>query len=136
VQDEIVMRVVGAIAPQLEKAEIARAKRRATGDPAAYDLYLRGLAHWNRWSREGNAEALKFFYAALRLKPQWLPALRMAVAANAMLGQQEEAAQALADYSSIDPDIGIDRICDFYPLQRAADRDRLAAALRKAGLRG
>jgi hypothetical protein len=30
IQDQIVVRVVGAIAPQLEKAEIARANGRAT----------------------------------------------------------------------------------------------------------
>jgi hypothetical protein len=49
--------VVGAIAPQLEKAEIERAKRSATADPAAYDLYLRGLDNWNRWTKEANAAA-------------------------------------------------------------------------------
>jgi tetratricopeptide (TPR) repeat protein len=283
VQDEIVVRVVGALAPQLEKAEMARASRRATGDLAAYDLYLRGLAHWNRWSQEGNNEALRLFYAAmekdrdfstpyglaascfqfakannwaltldekeiarlveraaeignddavalcwaghvhayffkdvdralslidraleldvnlavawqrsgwvrgyagdpdgaieslnkamllnpldtrvfltqsamafahfiaerdaeaahwaamaLRLKPGWLPALRMAVVANAMLGHKDEAAQALTLYLQLDPEISIDKISDCYPLRRASDRDRLAAGLRKAGLR-
>jgi hypothetical protein len=65
-QDQLVTRVVGAIAPQLEKAEIERAKRELTGDPAAYDFYLRGLASWNRWSKADNAEALKLFHAARR----------------------------------------------------------------------
>ena len=282
VQDQIVIRVVGAIAPQLEKAEIARANRRATDDLAAYDLYLRGLAHWNRWSEDGNAEALRLFYAAmekdrdfstpyglaascfqfarannwaatfdgdeiarlveraaeignedavalcwaghvhayffkdvdralslidraleldvnlavawqrsgwvrgyagdpdgaieslnkamllnpldtrvfltqsamafahfiagrdaeaadwaamaLRLKPHWLPALRMALASNAMQGRREEATQALAVYTEIDPEISIGKICDCYPFQRAADRERLSEGLRKAGL--
>ena len=64
-QDQIVTRVVGAIAPRLEKAEIDRVKHTSTGDLAAYDLYLRGLAGWNRWTEEGNAEALKHFYAAI-----------------------------------------------------------------------
>jgi TolB-like protein len=63
-QDQIVTRVVGAIAPQLEKAEIDRARRRSTDDPAAYDLYLHGLDNWNRWTQEGNAKALRLFYAA------------------------------------------------------------------------
>src|SRR5262249_28846226 len=45
-QDQLVTRVVGAIAPQLEKAEIERAKREPTSNPAAYDFYLRGLACW------------------------------------------------------------------------------------------
>ena len=37
----------------------------ATDDLAAYDLYLRGLANWNRWTKEGNAKALQLFYAAI-----------------------------------------------------------------------
>lgn len=282
VQDQIVVRVVGAIAPQLEKAEIARANRRATGDLAAYDLYLRGLAHWNRWSREGNTEALRLFYAAmekdrdfstpyglaascflfarannwqssfddreisrlveraaeignddavalcwaghvhaiffrdvdralslidraldldvnlavawqrsgwvrgyagdpdgaieslnkamrlnpldtrvfltqsamafahfiagrddeaahwaemaLRLKPRWLPALRVSMVANGMRGRSKEAAQALKTYAQIDPEVSIARIRDCYPLRRASDQERLSTGLRKAGL--
>jgi TolB-like protein len=284
VQDQIVARVVGAIAPQLEKAEIARANRRATGDLAAYDLYLRGLARWNRWSKDDNTEALRLFYAAmekdrdfstpyglaascfqfakannwastfdekeisrlveraaeignedavalcwaghvhayffkdvdralllidraleldvnlavawqrsgwvrgyagdpdgaieslnkamllnpldtrvfltqsamafahfiagrdaeaahwaamaLRFKPYWLPALRMAVASNAMQERHEEAAQALKAYFRIDPDVSIGKICDCYPFRRASDRERLVIGLRKAGLAG
>jgi TolB-like protein/tetratricopeptide (TPR) repeat protein len=282
VQDQIVVRVVGAIAPQLEKAEIARSNRRGTDDLASYDLYLRGLAHWNRWSRDDNTEALRLFYSAmekdrdfstpyglaascflfakanswastfdakeiarlveraaeigsddavalcwaghvhavffkdveralslidraleldvnlavawqrrgwvrgyagdpdgaieslnkaillnpldtrvfltqsamafahfiagrdveaarwaamaLRLKPHWLPALRVAMAASAMQGRQEEATQALNLYTQIDPEVSIDKICDCYPLRRASDRERLSTGLRKAGL--
>lgn len=36
--------VIGAIAPQLERAEIARAQRKPTENLNAYDYYLRGLA--------------------------------------------------------------------------------------------
>ena len=57
-QDQLVTSVVGAIAPQLEKAEIDRAKLDMTGDLAAYDFYLRGLASWNRWTAEENAESV------------------------------------------------------------------------------
>ena len=64
-QDQIVTRVVGAIAPQLEKAEIGRARLRSTDDLAAYDLYLHGLDNWNRWTQEGNANALQLFNAAI-----------------------------------------------------------------------
>ena len=70
-QDQLVTRVVGAIAPQLEKAEIERAKRELTSDPAAYDFYLRGLASWNRWSRADNAKALKLFYEAIDKDPEF-----------------------------------------------------------------
>lgn len=65
VQDQIVLRVVGALAPQLERAEIDRARHRTTGDLAAYDLYLHGLDQWNQWTQQGNARALQLFCAAI-----------------------------------------------------------------------
>lgn len=281
-QDQIVTRVVGAIAPEVEKAEIDRAKRRSTGDLAAYDLYLHGLDHWNRWTQEGSAIALRLFYSAidrdpdfstpyglaascyllakangwaatfdgkeisrlvervadvglddavalcwaghahayffkdveralllvdraleidvnlavawqrsgwvrgyagdpdgaikslnmamrlnpleprvflthsamafahfiagrdddsahwaamgLRVKPNWLPALRVAIASNSMLGRVDEVQRALNLYLQIDPQVTISKICEYYPLRRDVDRQRLIAAMSKAGL--
>ena len=281
-QDRIVTRVVGAIAPRLEKAEIDRVKHIATGDLDAYDLYLRGLAGWNRWTKEGNEEALEHFYAAidkdrdystpyglaascyffakvnswqadfdegeiarlvdkaaeigvddpvalswaghvhafffkdieralsltdraleldfnlatvwqrsgwvrayagdpegaieslnnairldpldprafltqtamafahfvagrdddaavwaakaLRLKPSWHPALRVALAANGMRGHLDEASRTLRTYLRTDPQLTIGKICGFYPLREDAHRQRLVLGLRKAGV--
>jgi tetratricopeptide (TPR) repeat protein len=281
-QDQLVTRVVGAIAPQVEKAEMDRARRDTTGDLAAYDLYLRGLASWNRWTKDENAKALQLFYAAiekdrdfstpyglaaschhfarangwatnfdqteirglvervaeigmddavalcwaghvhayffkdldrglllidraldldmnlavawqrsgwvrgyagdadgaieslkkavrlnpldprifltqtamafahfiagrddeavrcastaLRVKPDWLPALRVAVAANAMRGQLDEAKHSLNSYARIDPAVSIGKICEYYPLRREMDRRRLILGLRAAGV--
>lgn len=275
--------MVGAIAPQLEKAEIERAKRELTGSPAAYDFYLRGLASWNLWSRADNARALKLFYAAidkdpefatpyglaascyqfakangwqsefdeveisrlteravavgnddavalcwaghvrafffkevdralllinraleldvnlavawqrsgwvrgyagdsdgaieslskamrldpldtrvfltqsamafahfiagrdqeaaewaavaLRMKPNWMPALRVAIASNAMQGRNAEAKGALRSYEQVDPNASIRKICEHYPFRRQKDKQRLVTALRKAGVR-
>ena len=282
-QDQLVTSVVGAIAPQLEKAEIERAKRELTSNPAAYDFYLRGLASWNCWSRPDNEKALKLFYAAiekdpefatpyglaascyqfakangwqsdfdaeeisrlteraaelgnddavalcwaghvrafffkevdralllisraleldlnlavawqrsgwvrgyagdsdgaieslnkamrldpldtrvfltqsamafahfvagrdqeaaewaalaLRTKPNWMPALRVAIASNAMHGRAAEAKAALQSYERIDPNLSIRKICEHYPFQREKDKRRLVKALRKAGVR-
>lgn len=281
-QDRIVTRVVGAIAPRVERAEIARVKNAATGDLAAYDLYLRGLAHWNRWTRDDNTKALQHFYAAiekdhdystpyglaaachffakvnnwesnvdeqeiarlvdaaaeigaddpvalawaghvhafffkdveralsltnraleldvnlatawlrsgwvrgyagdpegaiasvnnalrldpldprafqahaamafahfvarrddeaaewaagaLRLKPNLLPAHRVALASNGMRGRLDEAGRVLRSYLRIDPDVTIDKISGCYPFRRDADRQRLIEGLRKAGV--
>lgn len=281
-QDQIVTRVVGAIAPQLERAEIDRAKRGGTENVAAYDLYLRGLDCWNQWSKEGNAAALRLFHAAidkdpdfstpyglaaschllakandwtagfdtaelsrliekaadignddavalcwaghahayffndvdralllidrsleldvnlaiawqrsgwvrgyagdpdgaieslnkairlnpldprvfltqsamgfahfvagrdeeaaawaamaLRVKPNWMPALRVALVANAMQGKAEETARVLSLYRRIDPQARIAKICGFYPQRRERDRQRLIRALRIAGM--
>jgi TolB-like protein len=282
-QDRLVERVVGAIAPQLEKAEMDRAKRELTSNPAAYDLYLRGLASWNRWSRDDNANALTFFYAAIekdpdfatpyglaascyqfakangwqsdfdseeisrlteravelgsddavalcwgghvrafffkevkralllidraleldvnlatawqrsgwvrgyagdheeairsleramrlnpldprvfltqsamafahfiagrdqeasdwaamaaRVKPNWMPALRVAIASNAMLGRIAEAREGVRAYQQVEPDVSIRKICGHYPFQREQDKQRLIEALRRAGVR-
>jgi TolB-like protein len=281
-QDEIVTRVVGAIAPRLEKAEIDRARRGATDNLAAYDLYLRGLANWYRWTKEDNSKALQHFYAAidkdpdystpyglaascyffakvndwessfdekeiarlidaaaeigaddpialawaghvhafffkdveralwltnraveldvnlatawqrsgwvrgyagdpdgaieslnnairldpldprvflthtamafahfiagrddeaadwaamaLRLKPNWHPALRMALASNGMRGRDDEADRVLRAYLRMDPELSIAKICGFYPFSRDVDRQRLIIGLRKAGV--
>ncbi len=51
-QDQITESVVGAIAPQLERAEIERAKRKPTESLDAYDYYLRGMANLHRGTRE------------------------------------------------------------------------------------
>jgi len=283
-QDQLVARVVGAIAPRLERAEMERAKQGAPGDLAAYDLYLRGLAHWNRWTKEDNAAALQsfrtaidkdrefstpygmalachligkannwvrdvddrdivrlieraadigtddpvalcwaghahaFFFGdvdralllidraleidvnlaiawqrsgwvrgysgdaegaiislnnairlnpldprvflthsamafahfiagrddeasrwaatALHVKPNWPPALRVAMACNGMLGREDEARRALHAYLANDPDATIAKVCSNYPFRRDEDRQRLVEGLRKAGIPG
>jgi len=43
-QDQVTARVVGAISPALEQAEIARVKRKPTESLGAYDYFLRGRA--------------------------------------------------------------------------------------------
>lgn len=283
-QDQIVTRAVWAIAPQLEKAEIHRARRSATAKPAAYDLYLQGLGYWNRWTREDNAAALDLFRAAiekdadfatayglatschllgkannwiaecdlddiawlveraatiggddavalcwagharayffhdldralllvdrsleidvnlaiawqrsgwlrayagdadgaidrlaramslnpleprvfithtamafahfiagrdaeaanyaaiaLHMRPNWLPALRVAIAANAMRGSLDAARRAAGLYFKLDRQATIRKMCEYYPLRRDRDRQRLIAGMRKAGIPG
>ena len=65
-QDRIAADVVGNIAPQLERAEIERAKRKPTENLNAYDYYLRGMANLNRGTREAVDEALPLFEKAIR----------------------------------------------------------------------
>src|SRR6185295_7328104 len=67
-QDQVTMSVVGAIAPTLERAEIARAKRKPTESLDAYALYLRGLPRFYQVaSRQANEEALRLFNSAIEL---------------------------------------------------------------------
>ena len=77
-QDQVTERVVGAIAPKLEQAEIDRAKRKPTESLDAYDYFLRGMACVHRWNREANNEALRMFYRAIELDPDFASAYGMA----------------------------------------------------------
>jgi adenylate cyclase len=71
-QDQVTARVVGAIRPKLEKAEMQRSQRKPTESLDAYDYYLRGLASFYRAaSRETNAEALRLFSRAIELDPDF-----------------------------------------------------------------
>jgi TolB-like protein/class 3 adenylate cyclase len=77
-QDQVTMNVVGAIAPKLQEAEIERAKHKPTESLDAYDHYLRGLAALHRRTREANDEALRLFYKAIKLDPDFSSAYSMA----------------------------------------------------------
>src|SRR5262245_29040733 len=77
-QDQITESVVGAIAPQLERAEIERAKRKPTESLDAYDYYLRAMAHLHRGTREAIDEALPLFLKAIELDPDFASAHAMA----------------------------------------------------------
>ena len=78
-QDQVTASVVGAIAPKLEQAEIERSRRKPTESLDAYDYYLRGMAAFNRWTPEGNIEALSMFQRAIELDPQFASAYGFAV---------------------------------------------------------
>ena len=71
---------------------------------------------------------------ALRLKPSWHPALRVALAANGMRGHLDEASRTLRTYLRTDPQLTIGKICGFYPLREDVHRQRLVLGLRKAGV--
>src|SRR5262249_13748369 len=70
-QDQITARVVGAISPRLEKAEIARAKQKPTESLDAYDHYLRGLSCLYQWTKPGHDQALQYLYKAIELDPDF-----------------------------------------------------------------
>jgi TolB-like protein/Tfp pilus assembly protein PilF len=73
-QDQLTAKVVGAISPRLEAAEIERMKRKPTANLDAYDHFLRGMAGLHKWTREGNEEALGQFYRAIELDPNYAAA--------------------------------------------------------------
>lgn len=71
-QDQVTERVVGALAPAVEAAEIERAKYKPTESLDAYAIYLRGLAKFYRYgNQQATAEALRLFNDAIELDPDF-----------------------------------------------------------------
>lgn len=77
-QDQITENVVGAIAPQLERAEIERARHKPTESLDAYDYYLRGMAKLHHGTRETIDQALPLFHKAMEVDPDFASAYAMA----------------------------------------------------------
>jgi TolB-like protein/Tfp pilus assembly protein PilF len=77
-QDQVAASVVGAIAPQLERAEIERARRKPTGNLNAYDYHMRGTANVHQGTRDAIDEALSLFEKAIQLDPNFASAHAMA----------------------------------------------------------
>jgi len=77
-QDRLTESVVGAIAHELERAEIERAKRKPTESLDAYDHFLRGMAGFHAGAPETVAQALVCFRSAIALDPEYASAYGMA----------------------------------------------------------
>jgi TolB-like protein len=77
-QDRLTASVVGAVAPQLQQAEIDRVKRKPTENLDAYDYFFRGMASLYQWTLEGTNEALRLFRRAVELDPDFASAYGMA----------------------------------------------------------
>jgi adenylate cyclase len=81
VQNEITRDVVAVIAPvaqgrgRLQKAELARIARTPTDNLAAYDYYLQGIVHYDRFNREDNLRARQMFEKAEDLDPRYARAI-------------------------------------------------------------
>jgi TolB-like protein/DNA-binding response OmpR family regulator len=73
-QDRMTTRVVSAIAPRLEQAEMARAAQKPTENLNSYDYFLRGMACLHQWKKEDVQEALQLFYRAIELDPKFASA--------------------------------------------------------------
>jgi adenylate cyclase len=69
-QDRVTSDVVGAIAPNLELAEISRARQKV-GSLEAYDYYLQSLAAFYRFTRKDHEQALCLLQKAIDLDPEF-----------------------------------------------------------------
>jgi adenylate cyclase len=80
VQDEVTHNILGVLPAHIDRAELERASRSRTDNPAAYDLYLRGKALITM--RHGDnrgvmvAQARQLFDKALQADPRYAPAMQ------------------------------------------------------------
>jgi adenylate cyclase len=68
-QDAVTERVVGAIEPSINQAEINRARTKPTSNLDAYDYYLRAFQQSSLYTREGSDAALDYIRQAIALDP-------------------------------------------------------------------
>ena len=76
-QDQVASSVAGAMEPKLRHAEIERATRKPTESLGAYDLYLRALAQFGKFTEEGMRGAVDLLEQALAIDPSYSPAAAM-----------------------------------------------------------
>lgn len=74
VQDEITQMIVGAIQPELSRAERERAKVRPRDNLDAWSTYQHGMFHLYRFSRDDFLEARRYFRQAISADPGLGPA--------------------------------------------------------------
>jgi eukaryotic-like serine/threonine-protein kinase len=71
IQDEISSEISGKLRLQLTRAEKKQLTKRHTENVEAYQLYLKGRHHWNRWTEEGFYKAIEHFRQAVDIDPSY-----------------------------------------------------------------
>ena len=142
VQDEITVRIAGALAVELTNLEERRAANKSTGSMEAYDFVLRGRELLTRLNRTSYSQARNMFEHAIALDPGFAPAYvglgRVELSAVA-LGWTPDAGEALESALGLaHKAISLD---EFYPAAhvllgrvyvRMGEYDRAVDALKRA----
>jgi TolB-like protein len=118
--------------PEVAVEHFAHAMRLSPLDPLNFVVQTgAALAHFFAGR---NDDASLWAEKALRETPDFLPALRVAAASNALAGRMEEAHIAVARSLQFYPTPHISNLKKQIPLRRPEDLSRFAEGLRKAGL--
>jgi tetratricopeptide (TPR) repeat protein len=70
-EDSISERVVKCLLPQLTGDEEKQLQKRGTNSPEAYESYLRGRFHWNRFTPDALLKAREAFQQSIELDPNY-----------------------------------------------------------------
>jgi adenylate cyclase len=73
-QDEVSQKIVSALALKLTKGEEARIFKKATKNMDAYDVYLRGMGFYSRFTHHFNEKSRELFKRAIKLDPKFAEA--------------------------------------------------------------
>jgi TolB-like protein/Flp pilus assembly protein TadD len=118
--------------PELAIEHFARAMRLSPLDPLTFIAQI-GIAFAHFFAGRYD-DASSWAEKALREKPEYHPALRIAAASNALAGRMDEAHSAMARSLRLHPTPHISNLKDQFPLRRSEDLARYTEGLRKAGL--
>ncbi len=86
VQDEVTQTIVSTLVGQIESADLRQVLRKPPTSLAAYEFYLRGLAHIRGYEPDDNRQARAMFQAAVERDPHF--ALAHAYLALATIAEQ------------------------------------------------
>jgi DNA-binding winged helix-turn-helix (wHTH) protein/Tfp pilus assembly protein PilF len=85
-QDSLAARIARELAPRLTGEQHRRLAKRDTGEPRAFEAYLRGRHHWNKRTPEALRAALGSFQQAIDADPAFALAYAGLAAAHGVLG--------------------------------------------------
>ena len=71
VQSEVAQQITGALSLALSPEEKSRVEKKATADAEAYNLYLLGRFHMNKWSGAEIQKAIEHFEEAIKKDPDY-----------------------------------------------------------------
>ena len=118
--------------PELALEHVAHAMRLSPLDPSIYGIHgAMACAHFLA-SRYGPASS--WAEKSMRENPNFLLAICISAASNALAGRLEQAQGGLARALECDPDLHASNLRDLAPFRRAEDLATFAKGLRKAGL--
>jgi tetratricopeptide (TPR) repeat protein len=118
--------------PELAIEHFAHAMRLNPLDPLTFIMQM-GIAFAYFFAGRYD-DASSWAEKALREKPEYHPALRVAAASNALAGRMDEARSAMTRSVRLYPTPHISNLKNQIPLRRPEDLARYAEGLRKSGL--
>jgi adenylate cyclase len=73
-QSEISEKILAALGVEIRKAEVVRAQRKPTEILSAWEAFVRGAAHFRRFTKRDFAEARRLFERAIEVDPEYAEA--------------------------------------------------------------